>query len=332
MHPVLAVLPDLVGHAKRPLFLLLLGFIFTFVVVRINTRRVRARGGAGTGAGSIVTPGGLHIHHSVFGIITMVVAGILEFALQPGIPYQEMIAVAFGAGAALTLDEFALILHLEDVYWTGEGRASIDAVILGITFMTLLLTGLVPLGLDGFGDVIVLSRLAGVAVVLVTVVFVVVCYLKGKLFTGTVGIFIPPVALVGAIRLGKPSSPWAHLRYARNPVKLERARRRDEGFNRRWLERKHRLWDVIGGRPHLHLSHRLTHISAHVHREAEPPGPRAASPAEAPPAAAPSPAVSAVPAEAPPAAASPPSVAVSPPGEAGSRAEPQRRGEPLTLR
>ena len=68
--------------------------------------------------------------------------GILEFALQPGSPGLEVIAFCFGAGAALTLDEFALVLHLEDVYWTGEGRKSIDAIILGVTFMTLLLTGL----------------------------------------------------------------------------------------------------------------------------------------------------------------------------------------------
>jgi hypothetical protein len=255
MHPAFAALPDVLDHAKRPLFFLLLGFIFTFVVVRINTRRVRARGGAGTGAGSIVTPGGLHVHHSVFGIVGMVVAGILEFAWQPGSPYVEMIAVAFGAGAALTLDEFALILHLEDVYWAGEGRTSIDAVILGLTFMTLLLTGLVPAGLNDFGTSIAISRWAAVVLVLISLVFVTASYLKGKLFMGTVGIFIPPVALIGAVRLAKPGSPWAHLRYAGNPGKLERAVRRNEGFNRRWRERKHWLWDLIGGRPHLHLPH-----------------------------------------------------------------------------
>jgi lysyl-tRNA synthetase, class II len=256
MQPLLATLPfGLFDAAKRPLFFLLLAFIFTFVVVRVNTRRVRARGGAGTGAGSIVTPGGLHIHHSVFGIVTMVVAGILEFAVQAHSPYVEIIACAFGAGAALTLDEFALILHLEDVYWTGEGRTSIDAVILGLTFMILLLTGLVPGGLAEFGDYLTISRWAASALVLSSLVFVVACYLKGKLFMGTVGIFIPPVALIGAVRLAKPTSPWARLRYARSPIKMERARRRHEGFNRRWRERKHVVWDLIGGRPHLHLPH-----------------------------------------------------------------------------
>jgi hypothetical protein len=268
MLTLVAALPgNVFDDAKRPLFFLLLAFICTFAVVRISTRRTRARGGAGTGAGSIVTPGGLHIHHSVFGIIAMVVAGILEFALQPGSPGVEMIAVAFGAGAALTLDEFALILHLEDVYWTGEGRTSIDAVILGLTFMTLLLTGLLPGGLSEVNDYLTLSRWAGFAVILSSLVFVVACYLKGKLFMGTVGIFIPPIALIGALRLAKPASPWAHLRYARNPAKLERAARRHDGFNRRWRDLKHRVWDLIGGPPHLHLPH------LHTRRGPSEPGP-----------------------------------------------------------
>jgi len=81
-----------------------------------------------------------------------------------------------------------------------------------------------------------------------------VCYLKGKLFVGTVGIFVPPVAFVGAVRLGKPGSPWARWRYGARPAKLERARRRDEGFHQLWERRKNRLWDVIGGKPHHVLS------------------------------------------------------------------------------
>jgi hypothetical protein len=248
------------GHvfddAKRPLFFLLVGFILTFALARLNTRITRARGGSGLGVGSIVTRGGLHIHHSVFGIIGMTVAGILEFALQPGSPWIEFFALAFGSGAALTLDEFALILHLEDVYWTGEGRASIDAVILGVTFITLLLTGLTPRSIGEVGDLVAMSRWVGSALILSGAAFVIVSYLKGKLFMGTVGIFVPPVAVIGALRLAKPNSPWAHRQYADNFAKLERARCRDEGVNRRWRQRKHYLWDLIGGRPHLHLARR----------------------------------------------------------------------------
>jgi hypothetical protein len=257
MSSLFATLPmHVLDDAKRPLFFLLVGFILTFVLARLNTRVTRARGGSGLGVGSIVTRGGLHIHHSVFGIIGMIVFGILEFALHPGSPWVEFFALCFGSGAALTLDEFALILHLEDVYWTGEGRASIDAVILGVTFITLLLTGLTPRTIGQVGDLVEMSRWVGSAIILSGTVFVIVSYLKGKLFMGTVGIFVPPVAVIGALRLAKPASPWAHRQYADNPGKLERARRRDEGFNRRWRQAKHRLWDVIGGKPHLHLPHR----------------------------------------------------------------------------
>ena len=192
----------------------------------------------------------------MFGIIGMVVMGILEFALQPGSPWVEMIAFCFGAGAALTLDEFALVLHLEDVYWTGEGRKSIDAIILGVTFMTLLLTGLLPRTFNELGDYITLSRWVLSVLIVVGAIFVVVCYLKGKLFTGTVGIFVPPVALVGALRLAKPGSPWARRRYAGNAQTMERARRRDESFHQLWERRKHAVWDVIGGKPHLSLPRR----------------------------------------------------------------------------
>ncbi len=257
---LLAAIP---GHvldpAKRPLFLLLIGFIVTFSIARLNTRLARARGGSGPHLGSIVTPGGLHIHHAVFGIIGMVVAGILEFAVQPGSPWLEVIAFIFGAGAALTLDEFALILHLEDVYWTGEGRKSIDAVILGLTFITLLLTGLLPRSISQVGDYVTISRWVGFILILSGAFFVVVCYLKGKLFVGTVGIFVPPVAFVGALRLAKPNSPWARRQYVGSPSRMDRAQRRDEGFHQLWERRKHRLWDFIGGRPHLSLPHRDGH-------------------------------------------------------------------------
>jgi len=251
---LLAAIPgNVLDDARRPLFALLVGFIVTFLIARLNTRLTRHHGRSRMGMASVVTPGGLHIHHSVFGIIGMTVAGILEFALQPGSPWIEFFALVFGGGAALTLDEFALILHLEDVYWTGEGRASIDAVILGVTFITLLLTGLTPQSIGEVGDLVATSRWVGSALILSGAAFVIVSYLKGKLFMGTVGIFVPPVAVIGALRLAKSSSPWAHRQYASNPGKLERARRRDEGFHRRWRQRKHFIWDVIGGKPHLHL-------------------------------------------------------------------------------
>jgi hypothetical protein len=260
MTALFAAIPGhVLDDAKRPLFVLLVGFILTFLVARLNTRLTRAHGRSRLHLPNVVTPGGLHIHHAVFGIVGMVVAGILEFAVQPGSPWLEMLAFVFGCGAALALDEFALVLHLEDVYWTGEGRKSIDAVILGVTFITLLLTGLLPRTFSELGDYITVSRWVLSALILSGTVFVVICYLKSKLFVGTVGIFVPPVAFVGALRLAKPGSPWARWRYRTNPAKIERAVRRDEGFHQKWERRKHRLWDLIGGKPHHSLPHRDHH-------------------------------------------------------------------------
>ncbi len=250
----LAILPEsVIGAAQRPLFFLLVGFILTFALTRLSTRLARAGVFSRFRPGSIITAGGIHIHHAVPGLIGMVIFGILSFALSPGSPWIEILAFGFGSGAALTLDEFALILHLEDVYWTGEGRASIDAIVLGVTFIILLLTGLLPRSIHELGDIVDLSRSVGVVLLLATAAFVIVCYLKGKLFIGTIGIFVLPVAVIGAIRLAKPNSPWAHLRYGNNRGKLDRARRRDEYFHCRWRQRKHFVWDLIGGKPHLHL-------------------------------------------------------------------------------
>ena len=258
----------LLAEGRRPLVFLLVGFILMFAFIRFTTRVIRAqkrwwfRGGINTG--------GLHIHHAVFGIVGMIVAGIVTFAVRPEGAGFEFLAFVFGAGAALTLDEFALLVHLEDVYWADEGRKSIDAVILGVTFAALFLTNIVPLGIGEVGDPAFMSRWVVFAVVAVNAVFVVICYLKGKLWLGTVGIFVPFAALVGAYRLAKPRSPWAHSRYVGDADKLERARRRDESFHQVWARRKHRLWDVIGGKPHIRLPHQL---EQHLRRPGRQPPP-----------------------------------------------------------
>ena len=88
--------------------------------------------------------------------------------------------------------------------------------------------------------------------------------------------------MVGALRLAKPGSPWARSRYGKNAVKLERALRRDEGFHQTWERRKHLLWDVIGGKPHLHLHlpHREARRDKSPEKTARPdvPGPGHSSP------------------------------------------------------
>ncbi len=79
--------------------------------------------------GSATTSNGVHLLHPVWGIILMLLCGSLGFAIDQGSPRTEILAGLFGVGAGLTLDEFALWVHLRDVYWSEEGRSSFDAVI-----------------------------------------------------------------------------------------------------------------------------------------------------------------------------------------------------------
>ena len=80
--------------------------------------------------GSVVSESGVHLHHLVFGIVTMMIAGAVGFTVLGDSPWTEICAFAFGVGAGLTIDEFALWVYLEDVYWSEEGRSSIDATVI----------------------------------------------------------------------------------------------------------------------------------------------------------------------------------------------------------
>ena len=83
-----------------------------------------------------INVGGRHVHHLVIGIILLLAVGygwLCDIGVGEGdssLLASRLMAVLYGVGAALTLDEFALWLNLRDVYWSQEGRASIDAVIL----------------------------------------------------------------------------------------------------------------------------------------------------------------------------------------------------------
>jgi hypothetical protein len=79
---------------------------------------------------------GRHIHHLVFGIIILLGVGYGWLADigtgedDSSLLLSRLMSILYGVGAALTLDEFALWLNLKDVYWSPQGRSSIDAVIL----------------------------------------------------------------------------------------------------------------------------------------------------------------------------------------------------------
>jgi hypothetical protein len=104
-------------------------FFVTFGGVRGVTHAIRAERGPFRN----ITPGGRHIHHMTFGILGLLSVGylwLLEIGMDDGRRASRVTSVAYGAGAALTLDEFALWLNLTDDYWTKQGRESIDAVAL----------------------------------------------------------------------------------------------------------------------------------------------------------------------------------------------------------
>ena len=124
---------------KQPQAIMLVSFLVTFATVRVITHAIRA-GRWHRVLHNVGTPGGTHLHHLVPGILLLLVSGYLGIGLGPEV-HRDAFAVMFGIGAALTLDEFALWLHLEDVYWAREGRQSVDAVVIAATTATLVLLG-----------------------------------------------------------------------------------------------------------------------------------------------------------------------------------------------
>jgi hypothetical protein len=75
-----------------------------------------------------ISIGGIHIHHEVFGVLILLIAGVM--ALDEVFRLQR--AALFGLGAALVLDEFALIVYLQDVYWLPQGVLSVMAIAVGL--------------------------------------------------------------------------------------------------------------------------------------------------------------------------------------------------------
>lgn len=114
------------GTGREARFLIALAFFITFGVVRFITYAIRYHWLPFLHDN--VTKSGLHIHHFVYGIIILLVVGYLALAF----PEQQgkrliVLSLFYGIAAALTLDEFAIWLNLEDVYWAKQGRESLDA-------------------------------------------------------------------------------------------------------------------------------------------------------------------------------------------------------------
>ncbi|WP_243725868.1 hypothetical protein [Actinomadura rubrisoli] len=241
----------IVDTGRLPLFGFFAAFIVTFVLTRVNVRLIRAnvrwwfRN---------VTAGDLHIHHVVFGVVLMLVGGVSSLAVpDPYVGLDLISAVIFGMGSALVLDEFALILHLSDVYWTEKGRASLDAVFVAIAVTGLLLLGIRPLGFEGIAPDPGTSALTGVYVtsLVINLALAVITLLKGKIWTGLIGLFVPALLIVGAIRVARPGSPWSRWRYVPGSRKYLRAVRNEKRFRRPLIRAKIWVQEFIAGRHDL---------------------------------------------------------------------------------
>ncbi len=234
---------QLVEHDRQALFLVLVGFLGSFVFIRISTRLMRSPK-VPWWPGSIVSESGVHLHHLVFGIVTMMAAGALGFALYETSPWFELCAFAFGIGVGLTIDEFALWVHLDDVYWAEEGRRSIDATVIAGLAMALIFFGIRPFEVEtGSASLVVASLL----VALTNLALAGICFLKDRILHGIIGFFFVPVGIYGAMRLAKPNSAWARRRYAsRRPEKQVRAEKRFPP-DRRTQRLKEKFRDIVGG-------------------------------------------------------------------------------------
>jgi hypothetical protein len=196
-------------------FLILIAFVCSFGFIRTSAHMIRAQ--VSWWPGNVETKSGTHIHHLVWGILLLMVMGYVGIATAIPSPWFELVAIGFGIGMGLTLDEFALWLNLEDVYWKEKGRQSIDAVVVTVTLLVIALLGL-QFWIDVYDAVLVLSGLdrgnawVAIPIQLVGIALAIVCFRRGRKFVGLVGLFVPLVALVGALvpsRRRKPASSSA---------------------------------------------------------------------------------------------------------------------------
>jgi hypothetical protein len=235
---------DVIAAGKLPLMLCFLAFVVTFVLTRTITRMIRDGRGPFRNQ---VTASGTHIHHSVPGIILLIIGAFTAVGGPSSLSWRSFAAVAVGIGTSLVLDEFALILHLQDVYWSGEGQLSVEAVSLTAACLGLTLVGFSPFGVKDVDGIELSVRLTATGILIADFVLAFVCVLKGKYRSALLGLFLPPIAWVGALRLARPSSIWARHRYRGR--RLERATHRAADFDRRWAPLQTDWEDFVGGTP-----------------------------------------------------------------------------------
>jgi hypothetical protein len=230
----------IVDTGREPEFLFFVAFLVTFGFIRTSAHMIRAQVKWWPGN---VEVGGTHIHHLVWGICLLMITGYVGVTIAPPSPWHEIIAVFFGIGMGMALDEFALWLDLKDVYWSEQGRKSIDAVIIAAT-----ITGLILVGFSAWIEVATDVEDAVFAFVgtfgITAIVFAVVNLSKERFLFALIGLFILPVGVVIAFRLARPHSLWARLFY--RGAKKERA---EERFRTHRLPRRRKPEPASGQSP-----------------------------------------------------------------------------------
>jgi hypothetical protein len=187
---------------KETHFLILIAFVCSFGFIRTSAHMIKSQ--VSWWPGNVETKGGTHVHHLVWGILLLLSMGYVGISTDLGSPWFELTAIGFGIGMGLTLDEFALWLNLQDVYWSDKGRQSIDAVVVTTALLVIAVLGL-EFWVAVWDAVLVLAGMhhghewVAVPVQVLGIALAVVCFRKGRKLTGIVGLFIPLVAVVGAV-------------------------------------------------------------------------------------------------------------------------------------
>ncbi|MFF8234225.1 hypothetical protein [Streptomyces caelestis] len=247
---------NIIEPGKLPLLLALVSFVLTFVITRGITRLIRAGKGPFR---NVSGSGGVHIHHVVPGVILTIIGG---FGAVAGGQYgfgSALSAVVFGIGAGLVLDEFALVLHLADVYWTEAGRKSVEMVVLTASLVGLLLIGFSPLGVNDLSDDQEQNRATVIVNIVVNFGFALIALFKGRTRLAVFGVIVPVIALIGAVRLARPGSYWAKRFYRRRPRARAKSSLRAYRHDRRWIGPRRAFQDWIGGAPDPQPARSLEH-------------------------------------------------------------------------
>jgi hypothetical protein len=262
-------------NERRFLLLTLIGFVSAFGFIRLSTRLMRSPH-VPWWPGSIVSEDGVHVHHLFFGIVLMMVTGGLSFAAgETNGPWYAIYAVLFGIGLGLTIDEYALWLHLDDVYWSREGRSSIDATVIALGLIGFVLLAFVPTRIDDDSPLVLATTAAAAAW---HFGWVLIAAAKHRLLHALFGIFVFGLAVYAGVRLAKPRSIWAKRFYGeRRPAKQARAeyRFRADRASERFKER---LRDVIGGVTEEEYQARLAAAAATTASPTAAPAPKQSPP------------------------------------------------------